>query len=193
MIGMRCPWYVAGPLMGLLIIGLRAAVNKPLGALGGYIDIVERATRSRRPGFSAFLLIGVVIGSALYATLTGSYMLLLREADVFLIMGSAIVVAAVGLRLARIAGLRALFTGEPIGWSLQRPELRHVIGSVIFGAGWSVAGTCPGPVAAMIGEGHLGGLVVASGLLAGIALHRRLVNRSAIERPHVSAHATVGL
>ena len=119
-------------------------------------------------------------------------MLLLREADVFLIMGSAIVVAAVGLRLLRIAGLHALFTGEPIGWSLQRPERRHVIGSVIFGVGWSVAGTCPGPVAAMIGEGHLGGLVVASGLLAGVAL-QRLVSPSVVERPPVSVQATVGL
>ena len=102
-------------------------------------------------------------------------MLLLREADAFLMMGSAIVVAAVGLRLLRIAGSHAFFTGEPINWSVQRPEWRHVIGSVIFGAGWSLAGTCPGPVAAMIGEGKLGGLVVASGLLAGVALHQRFV------------------
>jgi uncharacterized protein len=69
----RCPWYVAGPLLGLLIVGLRAAVNKPLGALGGYVDIVDSATRARRLGFSAFLLIGIVLGSALFATLTGSY------------------------------------------------------------------------------------------------------------------------
>ena len=73
MIGIRCPWYVAGPLLGVLIVSLRAAVNKPLGALSGYIDIVESATRSRGLGFSAFLLIGVVIGGALYATLTGGY------------------------------------------------------------------------------------------------------------------------
>ncbi len=35
----RCVWYVAGPLSGLLMVGLRAVVNKPLGALGGYIDL----------------------------------------------------------------------------------------------------------------------------------------------------------
>lgn len=69
----RCPWYVAGPLLGLLIVGLRAAVKKPLGALGGYIDIADSATRSHRLGFSAFLLIGIVLGSALFATLTGSH------------------------------------------------------------------------------------------------------------------------
>lgn len=63
------------------------------------------------------------------------HMLLLREPHVFFIMGSAIVVAAVGLRLLRMAGTHAVFTGEPIGWPVQRPERRHVIGSVIFGAG----------------------------------------------------------
>ena len=75
MMAARCPWYVAGPLLGLLIVSLRAAVNKPLGALGGYIDIVNSARRSRRLGFSAFLLIGIVLGGALYVTLTGNYSL----------------------------------------------------------------------------------------------------------------------
>ena len=120
-------------------------------------------------------------------------MLLLREAHVFLIMGSAIVVAAVGLRLLRKAGSRAFVTGDSIGWSVQRPELRHVIGSVIFGAGWSVAGTCPGPVAAMIGEGQLGGLAVAAGLLAGVVLQPTLAGTSAVERQPAVAPHPVGL
>ena len=46
----RCPWYVAGPLFGLLIVGLRAALNKPFGALGGYIDLAT-AQPAARPGF----------------------------------------------------------------------------------------------------------------------------------------------
>jgi hypothetical protein len=48
----RAPWYVAGPLFGLLIGGLRAALNKPFGALGGYIDAgnVCAAARGRGRG-----------------------------------------------------------------------------------------------------------------------------------------------
>ena len=69
----RCPWYVAGPLLGLLIVALRAAVNKPLGALGGYIDLVEFSKRARPLGFSGYLLIGIVLGGALFTALTGSY------------------------------------------------------------------------------------------------------------------------
>jgi hypothetical protein len=101
-------------------------------------------------------------------------MLLLREADVFLLMGSAIAVAFIGARLLRGVGFRAVITGEPVGWSVERPEARHVAGSLLFGAGWAIAGTCPGPVAVMIGEGRFGGLVVAAGLIAGIILQGAL-------------------
>jgi uncharacterized membrane protein YedE/YeeE len=68
----RCPWYIAGAVLGLVIIGLRATVNRPLGALGGFIDITEHVTRPSRLGFSAFLLAGIVIGGALFALTTGS-------------------------------------------------------------------------------------------------------------------------
>jgi uncharacterized membrane protein YedE/YeeE len=123
----------------------------------------------------AGLLVGVVFGFIIaWARLTDPQvirnMLLLRETDVFLLMGSSVLVAASGVRLLRAAGSRAFMTGEPIAWSIERPSARHFAGSALFGAGWSVAGTCPGPVAAMIGEGRFGGVVVAAGLLAGIAL-----------------------
>lgn len=123
------------------------------------------------------LVAGIIFGFVLsWARVTDPTvirdMLLLREPHVFLIMGSAVVVAALGIRLVRATGARAAITGDPIAWSVQRPERRHVLGSVIFGAGWSVAGTCPGPVTAMIGEGRLSGLIVAGGLLAGVALHQ---------------------
>jgi len=119
-------------------------------------------------------------------------MLLLREAHVFLIMGSAIAVAAIGVRLLRIAGVTSWITREPIGWSVQQPERRHVVGSALFGAGWSVLGTCPGPLAAMIGEGKLSGLIVGAGLLAGVAVQPTLKRHRTVE-PHVELSNAVGL
>lgn len=117
-------------------------------------------------------------------------MLLLREPDIFLLMGVAVVVAGAGVRLLRAARMRALVSGEPIQWSLQPPEARHVAGSVLFGAGWSIAGTCPGPVAAMIGEGHLGALFVALGLFAGVRLQAAFEGRrAAAERADVPGAA----
>ena len=101
-------------------------------------------------------------------------MLLLRETHVFLLMGSAVATAAVGVQILRVLRLRSFVTGEPVDWKAAPIQPRHITGSALFGVGWSVACTCPGPVAAMVGQGHVSGLIVAAGLLSGIALKQRL-------------------
>ena len=69
-----CPWYVAGPLLGLLVAGLLWAINKPLGALGGYCDAVQWAEQpSAGPSWRVLFLAGIVIGGALSALVAGSY------------------------------------------------------------------------------------------------------------------------
>jgi uncharacterized membrane protein YedE/YeeE len=73
MIAERCAWYVAGPILGLLIIGLRAFLNKPFGALGGYIDFAENSMAPGRLGFRAYLLVGLILGGALHAISVGSF------------------------------------------------------------------------------------------------------------------------
>ena len=106
-------------------------------------------------------------------------MLLLREPDVFLFMGCAALVAGIGARLLRRAGAHALVTDEPIGWSVERPRASTVIGSVLFGAGWSIAATCPGPMAVMIGEGRVVGGVVVAGMITGLTLQSAVVKKLA--------------
>ena len=108
-------------------------------------------------------------------------MLLLQDFDVFFLMGSAIAVAALGLVWLKREHATTLVTREPVGWTLARPARRHVVGSVMFGIGWALAGTCPGPMAAMLGQGRLGGLFVAAGVLLGIAL-QGVANRSRAAR-----------
>jgi uncharacterized membrane protein YedE/YeeE len=50
------------------------------------------------------------------------------------------------------------------------PRLGHnlVLGSVLFGAGWGLAGLCPGPAIASIGWGGIGGLVFLLAMGAGM-------------------------
>ena len=69
----RCPWFVAGPLLGLVLVGFRAALNKPFGALGGFIDVVEKKPLWSRLGVSGFVLLGMILGGAIYAGVTGTF------------------------------------------------------------------------------------------------------------------------
>jgi uncharacterized membrane protein YedE/YeeE len=102
---------------------------------------------------------------------------------------SAIAVAAIGARLLRGAGVRSVVTREAVGWTTLQVHPRHIAGSAIFGTGWSIAATCPGPVTAMIGQGRLGGLLVATGIATGIVLHRLTVGRRATQPASVDRSA----
>src|SRR3954452_3865133 len=69
----RPAWYVLGPLIGLVVIGLLATINQRIGALGGYSNVVERATgRTAELGWKAWFLFGVLGGGLLFRVLAGS-------------------------------------------------------------------------------------------------------------------------
>jgi hypothetical protein len=97
--------------------------------------------------------------------------LLLEEFYLYGLFASALATAAVGLRLLRQLRVRALLTGEPIGWTPLRPARPHVAGSVLFGLGWGVSAACPGPIAAQLGGGALWSLATLGGVLLGIKLY----------------------
>jgi uncharacterized protein len=106
-------------------------------------------------------------------------MLVLNEAYVFLMMASAVAVGFVGVKLLLRRHQRALLTGEEVSVRTERPERRHVIGSATFGLGWAIACTCPGPVAAQLGQGLSWGLCTAAGIVGGVLLFNARRGRTA--------------
>lgn len=52
----------------------------------------------------------------------------------------------------------------------DRLDKRLVVGSVLFGAGWGLAGFCPGPVLVALGAGKTGALVFVVAMVAGMGL-----------------------
>jgi uncharacterized membrane protein YedE/YeeE len=69
----RCPWYVAGPILGVLVVGLRAILNRGFGAVGGYVDVIDHVLTPTRLGFNACLLGGFVGGGVLFAVVAGQW------------------------------------------------------------------------------------------------------------------------
>jgi uncharacterized membrane protein YedE/YeeE len=69
----RPAWYVLGPLIGLVVLGLLVAINERFGVLGGYSNVVERVTR-RSPvfGWKGWLLLGVLGGSLVFRLVAGA-------------------------------------------------------------------------------------------------------------------------
>ena len=105
------------------------------------------------------LLLGVVFGVVLTKSEVLSWfriqeMFRFQAFHMYGIIGSAIVVAALSLKLINMLGIRTL-AGEPVQIE-RRSYVRgysQAIGGVIFGMGWALLGACPGPVFALIGNG----------------------------------------
>jgi uncharacterized protein len=144
-------------------------------------------------------LIGVVFGVTLSWTGMSSpevlrEALLLDNAYLYLFFASAVATATLGLWLLRRARVRAVLTGEPVGWAREAPRRNHVVGSLIFGVGWGVADACPGPIATQLGQGVLWSLFTITGVFGGIVLaQRRSVSaRERVSGEHVDALGSGG-
>jgi uncharacterized membrane protein YedE/YeeE len=95
------------------------------------------------------------------------------------VLGGAIVPMAIAWRVAarrKVAVLGGPLPLRPEGDA--RPDRNLIIGSTTFGAGWALAGLCPGPALASLTFGGTGGIVfvvaMAAGMLAAPPIRARL-------------------
>jgi uncharacterized protein len=119
------------------------------------------------------LLMGVLFGVLLTKAEVISWfrirdMFFFRSPDLYLIIGSAVAIAMPAVFLIRRFRIRA--------WGVGIPEIPKkgvdrgkFAGGVLFGAGWFIAGTCPGPIYAQLGTGAWIALFTLAGALAGAA------------------------
>ncbi len=120
-------------------------------------------------------LIGLAFGFVLAGTRLSDYdvihrMLLLQEPDVFLLMASAVAVAAPLLWLLQRRRWQTPL-GGPLHVRTAPVRRNNVLGAMLFGTGWAVAGTCRGPAVVMTAAGSPLGLPGMGGLMTGTLLY----------------------
>jgi uncharacterized protein len=94
-------------------------------------------------------------------------MFLFKEAHMYLIIATGILVAAVCMQLIRRLDVHTV-SGEPIRYKPKPFQKGVVFGGILFGAGWAITGACPGPVYAQIGAGAWMALITLAGAVAGM-------------------------
>ena len=85
------------------------------------------------------------------------------------VMGGAIAVGIFAFALAK-KRTRSVLGGAMHLPSAKDIDRRLVIGSLVFGAGWGLAGFCPGPAIVSAGAGQPKALVFVLAMLAGMWL-----------------------
>jgi len=91
-----------------------------------------------------------------------------------LVMAGAIVVGMVAFAAAR-PRTRA-WSGDAMEIPTStRIDARLIVGGVLFGIGWGIAGFCPGPALVALGSGLGAAWIFVIAMLVGMVLHDRLL------------------
>ncbi len=92
------------------------------------------------------------------------------------VMGGAIIVGVFAFTVARKRTLSFLGAEMKLPANKQI-DRRLMVGSLMFGAGWGLAGFCPGPGLVALGAGEAKAAIFVAAMIAGMAIFE-LIERS---------------
>lgn len=123
-----------------------------------------------------FFVIGTIFGIVMYKSEAASWfriyeMFRFESFHMYGIMGSALALGVLGVYLIKKYKLKSV-DGEPIKFTPKEKSFhRYMYGGLIFGLGWALAGSCPGPIYTLIGAGYISIIVVLIGALIGTLIY----------------------
>ncbi|AWH73221.1 transporter [Dokdonia sp. Dokd-P16] len=119
-----------------------------------------------------YLLIGILFGITMFKSEAASWfriyeMFKFESFHMYGIIGSALVIGIIVVQLIKRLNIKS-FYGETIHFHPKAKSFsRYMIGGVLFGLGWALAGACPGPMFTLVGAGFVPILVVIGASLLG--------------------------
>lgn len=134
----------------------------------------QALTPSRVRANAGIVIAGIALGFALsrigftdYDALVG--MFTFADLRMFLVFAGGVMLTALGLVVTK-------------RWRAPRRKLTAsaIVGGVLFGVGWVIAGACPGVAFAQIGEGKLWALVTLAGMVLGTVVFHAVRDRFAL-------------
>jgi uncharacterized protein len=123
-----------------------------------------------------FFVVGIVFGIVLTKAEAISWyriyeMFMFQSFHMYGIIGTAVFVGVCGIKFIKKKDIQG-FKGAEI--DIQDKEFsisRYIIGGTMFGMGWALVGSCPGPIFILIGNGVFAILIVLIGALLGTYIY----------------------
>ena len=123
-----------------------------------------------------FFLTGIVFGIVLTKAEAVSWyriyeMFHFQSFHMFGIIGTALFTGVVGLQIIKKKKIKD-FKGLPIKIvEKEKGFWRYIFGGTLFGLGWALVGSCPGPIFILLGTGTYAVVVVFVGALLGTYIY----------------------
>ena len=125
-----------------------------------------------------YLILGILFGFILTKTEVISWfriqeMFRFQSFHMFGVIGSAVLVGVVSLQIMKKMNMLSS-SGEEIKIKGKKLNSGTAMGGLIFGLGWAITGACPGPIFALIGNGHLAFVIVLLSAIVGTWIYGAL-------------------
>lgn len=128
-----------------------------------------------------YIIVGFIFGIVLTKSEAVSWyriyeMFHFQSFHMYGIIMTAIITGVIGIQMIKKRQMKDI-KGSPIVIAdKEKGSARYWIGGTIFGLGWALAGTCPGPIFILIGAGFISVIIVLVGALMGTFLYGLLKN-----------------
>jgi uncharacterized membrane protein YedE/YeeE len=123
-----------------------------------------------------FFFVGVLFGIVLTKSEAVSWyriyeMFHFQSFHMYGIIGSALLTGIIGLQIFKNKKVKDI-EGQPIEIAPKEKGFwRYIIGGIVFGLGWAMVGSCPGPIYILLGTGIHAVAVVFLGALLGTFIY----------------------
>ena len=126
--------------------------------------------------YARFIITGIIFGIVLTKAEAVSWyriyeMFHFQSFHMFGIIGTALFTGVVGLQIIKKKKIKD-FKGLPIKIvEKEKGFWRYIFGGTLFGLGWALVGSCPGPIFILLGTGTYAVVVVFVGALLGTYIY----------------------
>ena len=123
-----------------------------------------------------YLFIGILFGITMFKSEAASWfriyeMFKFESFHMYGIIGSALAIGIIVVQMIKRFKIKS-FYGEEINFNPKEKTLsRYIIGGIIFGLGWALAGACPGPMFTLIGVGYFPIIIVIISSIIGTFIY----------------------
>lgn len=126
--------------------------------------------------YITYLTIGIFFGIIMFKSEAASWfriyeMFQFGSFHMYGIIGSALVLGITGVQIIKHFELKSMEGTQMRLFPKEKSLIRYLVGGVIFGLGWALAGACPGPMYVLAGAGFPSILLVIFGALLGTFLY----------------------
>ena len=120
----------------------------------------------------SYLLIGILFGITMFKSEAASWfriyeMFRFESFHMYGIIGSAVALGILIVQIIKKFKIKSVYGDTITMQPKDKTYTRYIVGGIIFGLGWALAGACPGPMFTLVGAGFWPILVVIAFAILG--------------------------